>query len=243
MKYRVLLIDDDPIVLADQCEKWKDDHRVLVVGAFNSIHEARRFLRGRSKVDIILCDIEMPDMSGLEGVELLQNKCNLLVFVTGYPDYAFEAYRKNVDMYVMKPLTTKDVFRIVSKLENRLGYSSLASGFTESFLIRTPKGSLVNVSIYDITKLCTNGHYVDVYATDLVGIAAVSLTEAMEFLEPTDLFVRVGQSTVVSLNFIARYSEGYLYVKDGNKFLLGRTYGPAVRDFLDRHQLKRRVHV
>jgi len=236
----MLLIDDDPVVLADQAKKWAADHRVAVVGKFTSIADAMRFLGKRKKVDMIMCDIDMPGMSGIEGADLLRNKCNLLVFLTGYADYALVAYEKLVDMYVLKPLTLRNTLEIVAKLENRMGYSPLENPFAESFLVMGHgTEQLINVAINEITKICTNGHYVDVYAPDRVGMAHMNMAEVNAFLEPADLFTQVNQSTVISLNFMDKYEKSYLYTKDGEKYRLGDVYGPAARNFLKRHRLKK----
>lgn len=240
MKYKVLFIDDDPVILADQAEKWAGEHRVTVVGQLTSIAEAIRFLGKRKKVDIIICDIDMPNINGIEGADLLRSKCNLLVFLTGYAEYALEAYNKLVDMYVLKPLTERNVLEIVAKLENRLGYSSLADGFAESFIV-TGFGTerLICVEVKNTTKICSNGHYVDVYAPDRVGMAHMNMEQVNTFLEPTDLFTRVNQSTIISLNFMAEYDKSYLYTKDGMRYRLGDVYGPGARKFMKRHRLKR----
>ena len=240
MKYKVLLIDDDAVVLADQAEKWAKEHRVLVVGQFTGIADAMRFLGKRKKVDIIVCDIDMPGIDGIEGADLLQPKCNFMVFLTGYTDYALPAYKKHVDMYFMKPLTDRNVLDVLTKFENRMGYSALADGFSESFMV-SGLGSeqLINVDVAKITKICTNGHYVNVYAPDLVGVAHMSMKQVVTFLAPTDLFTRVNQSTVVSFHFMDRYEKGYLYMKDKEtRYRLGDVYGPAARQFIKRHKLK-----
>lgn len=240
MKYKVVLIDDDPVVLADQAQKWSEEDRVAVIGQFTGIAEAERFFRNRGMVDIIACDIDMPGVNGLEGADLLRRRCRLLVFLTGYAQYTLEAFEKRIDMYVMKPLTGRNILEILAKLENRHGYSTLADGFAEALLV-TGFGTeeLVQVEIRDITKIGTNGHYVDVYAPERVGTAHMSMAQVNTFLEPTDLFIRATRSLIVSLSFIKKYEKGYLYTTDGMKHRVGDVYGPGVRAFLKRHKLGR----
>lgn len=240
MIYKILLIDDDPAALAYQAEKWASDHRVMVVGQFTSVADAVRFLGKRKKVHIITCDIDMPGINGIEGADLLKGKSNLLVYLTGYTHYALEAYGKRADRYLIKPLTERNLLEIVAELEDRLGYSSLADGFAESFLVvGLGTEQLINVAIKEIAKLCANGHYVDVYAPERVGIAHMSMEQLEAFLASTDLFTRVNQSTMVSLNFMDRYEKGYLYMKDEvTKYRLGDVYGPNARRFLKRHKLR-----
>ncbi len=241
MKYTIVLIDDDPVVLAQQGAKFAKFPWAIVIGSFTSIAEAYQFLsKRRGKVDIICCDIDMPGINGIDGVAIVMNRTRLFVFLTGYPEFALPAYDKRADMYLLKPLTEIMVLEILGKLEGRHGYNGLPEAPTGSFLVtglRTEQ--LVNVEVRDITKISANDHFVEVYAPHLIGIAHMGMDEITAYFAPTDWFIRLNRSTVVALSFIASAEKGYLYTKDGEKYPIGDVYGPQVREFLKRNQLRK----
>ncbi|HMQ00564.1 MAG TPA: response regulator transcription factor, partial [Cyclobacteriaceae bacterium] len=104
-KRRILIIDDDPD-LRKSFELIINGHeRFCVVGAFESFEDALKSL-GRLDPEIVLMDIELPGMSGIEGVRMLREKYPDVqtVMVTVYEDdeMVFEALKAGAIGYITK---------------------------------------------------------------------------------------------------------------------------------------------
>lgn len=109
----VLLVDDDRYIVCDIEEMldWKSLGIKNVYKAYG-MKQAQNILQ-LEKIDIIICDIEMPHGSGLELVEWMKNKnieCEVM-FLTGHAkfDYARQAINYNVREYFLKPVKKEEL--------------------------------------------------------------------------------------------------------------------------------------
>ncbi|NHN31863.1 response regulator transcription factor [Paenibacillus agricola] len=114
-KYRCLIVDDEDLIIRS-LEQFFESHtgRYELVGKAYSGQEAAS-LAMKLKPDIILTDIVMPGMNGIDMIELLKDQLPRTVFIilTAYSDfeYAKRAIRMNVKDYILKvPLSEADIF-------------------------------------------------------------------------------------------------------------------------------------
>ena len=115
-KYNCLVVDDEPIarrIIINYIEKMP----LLQLGAesINALN-AIDYIKSHSKVDIIFLDINMPHLSGLQLLKILQPK-QPVIFTTAYAEYAVESYEVDAVDYLLKPFSferfTKAVYRAV----------------------------------------------------------------------------------------------------------------------------------
>lgn len=123
MKYKahILVVDDE--------EDARSAARVMLekqgYSAFSAAGggEALEYLK-LNKVDIIICDIEMPDMTGFEVLEEVKKQYPDIIFavMTGYRDAhsVGQALLKGADEYIGKPFTARELALIVERLCWRL---------------------------------------------------------------------------------------------------------------------------
>ena len=90
---------------------------VEVVGKFQFSTEALTAIPKISP-DVVFLDIQMPEMNGLQLAEkLIEQEENLMiVFVTGYNQYALEAFQVNALNYLLKPVTHENIRKCISRL-------------------------------------------------------------------------------------------------------------------------------
>lgn len=113
---RVIIVDDESYC-ADYHEKLCEDIRGLsVVGKFGNALEAKEFL-ARNPADLVFLDIEMPGLNGIDAVkELREIRPELaVVFITGYEQYAMEAFRADAVSYLLKPCDAHEMAHAVEK--------------------------------------------------------------------------------------------------------------------------------
>mgnify|MGYP002536822243 FL=1 len=113
MGLTILLVDDDQILIekAKNSLNW-DNLGIGMVFTANNIHEAKGILKVY-KVDILLCDVDMPMGSGLELVEWIreEGKDMKCIFLSSYANftYAQKALRLGSVNYLLKPISNKDL--------------------------------------------------------------------------------------------------------------------------------------
>lgn len=112
----IICVDDEKLVLEDLQDTLTEIPQIKNINTFQNPTLALSFAESNS-VDIAFLDIEMPVMSGLELAEKL-NKINpdiKLVFVTGFKEYAYEAFGVNAVSYLLKPFTDEMVKNAIER--------------------------------------------------------------------------------------------------------------------------------
>lgn len=122
--YRVLLVDDEDLDLEGLTRfiPW-ESLQMEVVASVNNAISAWDLIQ-RVELDILITDIRMPKMSGLELARMAQEKHKdiRVVFVSGYEDfqYAKEALQLNASCYLLKPVDDDEMTRELRKLKSQL---------------------------------------------------------------------------------------------------------------------------
>src|SRR5690606_14808348 len=118
---QLLLVDDEPYVVEDlfvtiPWESLNIEHVHLAYSAMEALDILKQH-----PIDIVVTDINMPEISGLELIQTIRKdwshiKCVLL---TGYAefDYAKQAISQNVSDYLLKPITDEDFIFTLQKIK------------------------------------------------------------------------------------------------------------------------------
>ncbi len=126
--YKLLLVDDEKEMLESFYElvDWKEYGFEVVAKRYNGL-EALEYIEN-NPVDVVITDIRMPKMDGIElAGKLHESQRDIeIVFVSAFCDfhYARQAIKYGVVDYISKPIMRKDVIEILEKLSQNLGYSS-----------------------------------------------------------------------------------------------------------------------
>mgnify|MGYP000133233760 CR=1 FL=1 len=121
--FQVLLVDDEKIVLNTMKEivPWETYHSQLC-GVCSSAMEALEIIR-RERPDIVVTDVKMPRMDGVEMIaKLRENGCQAkFIILTAYSDfkYAQSALRLGVSDYLLKPLKDGELELVVRRIQGQ----------------------------------------------------------------------------------------------------------------------------
>ena len=122
--YNVLLVDDEDLDLEAlrRFIPW-EQLNMQVVSARNSAISAAKYI-DQAELDVLVTDIRMPQMSGLELAKLAQerNKSIRIVFISGYEDFAYakQALSLNACSYILKPVNDNEVYEALTKVKEML---------------------------------------------------------------------------------------------------------------------------
>ena len=121
--YNVLIVDDEFLarkLLQGYVEKIPDLH---LVGTAQNAAEAFALVKNQ-QVDILLLDIHMPDLNGIELARTLPN-VPAFIFTTAYSEYALESYEVSAVDYLLKPIAfprfEAAIEKAISKLKSLAG--------------------------------------------------------------------------------------------------------------------------
>ena len=115
---KVLAIDDEPLALQQLASYIQKVPFLQLVGQCQSALEAKDILN-REPVDAVFCDINMPDLNGMDFVKSLAAP-PLIVCTTAYSEYAVEGFKVNAVDYLLKPFGLDDFRRAANRLKERL---------------------------------------------------------------------------------------------------------------------------
>ena len=126
---KVMIVDDEPYILQGLqiLVDWEKEGYEIVAALHNG-SEALSFLKN-NKVDLIISDIQMPIMNGLELLETIRNdkiSDARFVILTGYDDFSYmqKAIRNNCMDYILKPVGKEDLLAILRNVSNLAKESS-----------------------------------------------------------------------------------------------------------------------
>ncbi|MCR5233721.1 MAG: response regulator [Lachnospiraceae bacterium] len=121
--YRVMLVDDEPLILRGMSVviDWEKKGFEIVKSAANGV-EAYEYLKN-NKVDLIIADIKMPEMNGLELIRRIREEGlsdAFYVILSGYNDfeYARQALRYSCMDYLLKPIDSERLAEILDKVSD-----------------------------------------------------------------------------------------------------------------------------
>lgn len=206
-----LIIDDNNIArttLKQLASKIKD---LVIVAQCADALEAYNLLQTKP-VDLLLLDIEMPGMTGLELTKNLGNKRPVIIFITSKKDYAIEAFELNVADYILKPVNVSRFIQAIDKAREVLDSSKEEMTLQDDEFIFIRDSNVVRrLKLDNILFAEAMGDYVKLYTPEKFYAVHTTL-KAVEERLPAAKFVRVHRSYIVALSRIDTIQDGALVI-------------------------------
>lgn len=113
---RVMIVDDEKLALRQFEIETEDLPGVEIAAACSDPAEALKYLR-ENPVEAAFLDIEMPGMNGLVLAEKMREirPDLVIIFITGYEQYAYDALKVKADYYMTKPYDRKDIEEVLER--------------------------------------------------------------------------------------------------------------------------------
>ena len=238
---RCIAIDDEPLALQQLAAYIKKTPFLELVAQCQSAIEARQFLE-QDTVDAIFCDINMPDLNGMDFVKSLQVP-PLIVFTTAYSEYAVEGFKVNAVDYLLKPFGMQDFQRAANRLKERAqevsGFRFQVSGSriqgteNDDIIFLKTDYKVVKVSISDIRYIEGMSEYLKIFIEgEPKPIVTLLSMKKMEEKLPEN-FMRIHRSYIVNLTKIQEINKNRI-IMDAETFLpIGDMYKEAFQKYID----------
>ena len=231
---RCLAIDDEPLAL-EQITAYINKVPFLELAAkCQSALEARTYLESDT-VDAIFCDINMPDLNGMDFVKSLAVP-PLIVFTTAYSEYAVEGFKVNAVDYLLKPFGLQDLQRAANRIKDRLTESVAAAkpatDSDDALFLKTDY-RIVKVSIPNIRYVEAMSEYLKVWIEgESKPIITLLSMKKMEEHLPSN-FMRIHRSYIINLNKIQEVNKNRV-IMDADTYLpIGDMYKETFQTYLD----------
>ena len=228
-----MAIDDEPLALQQIAAYISKVPYLELAAQCQSAVEARQFLE-RDSVDAIFCDINMPDLNGMDFVKSLVAP-PLIVFTTAYAEYAIEGFKVAAVDYLLKPFGMQDFLRAANRIRERL--SPNLEGLDSSTIFLKTDYRVVKVNMADIRYVEAMSEYLKVYVEDDAKpiITLLSMKKMEERLP--DNFMRIHRSYIINLDKIQEVNKNRV-IMDSDAYLpIGDLYKETFQQYIDTHFL------
>lgn len=219
-----LVIDDEPLAIRLLSDYVNKTDGLTLAGSFTSAIQALQFVE-QSSVDLILLDVQMPDLTGLQFSKIINGKIPIIL-TTAYEQYALEGYELNVIDYLLKPISLERFLVAIHKARQRIQPAPLPTNISESrgsspahpgyiFVKTSYKTQKVNLD--DILYFEGLGDYVRIHTTS-ERIMTLENMKHFAVTLPADRFIRVHRSFLIALDKIEFIER--------NRIIIQETYLP-----------------
>lgn len=206
---KCIIIDDDEITCRVIEDYVKRTSFLGFMSSFNNAVEAINYINEGNSVDLIFLDIEMPEMTGIEFLETITQKPQIII-VSSREKYALEAFEHSVTDYLLKPVPYARFFKAANKaLEN---FDQNQQIYTDDEIFIKKGTSLVRIKFSDILWVEALENYVVI--NTLNDKFTIHFTmKAIENQLPVSVFKRVHRSFIVNVKSIFSIEDNSVVVK------------------------------
>jgi len=228
----IIVEDEMPAqrILASYISRIPDLH---LLGTFSNALDAMQFLHG-NQADLLLLDINMPEMSGLEFLETLEPKPAVII-TTAYSEYALEGFEQGVTDYLLKPYSFQRFCKAVNRCTFNLGkipgklHDEMPNSFSgDDFITVKVDSGEQNIPVCDIHFIESCGNYLKINCIDHRYVVRETLAGFIQKL-PAEQFLRVHRSFVVAISKVGKVTGNSLTIGD-QVIPVGNLYKSALRD-------------
>jgi two-component system LytT family response regulator len=182
-------------------------------------------------VDVVLLDIRMPRLGGLEAAAALDDNGTAFVLVTAHPDHAVEAFELGAADYLVKPVEAERLAKALARVRERLGATSERASLPR-LAIPTRQG-FVLLDPDRVSHAVLDGDLVTIVSEDGAYLSDASLGDLQERL-PRGAFERVHRRAILNLEHVARLepldSGGFLaHTRSGHSVEVSRQAARQLR--------------
>lgn len=181
------------------------------------------------KPDLVFLDIQMPRVTGIEMVEVMTEKPEI-IFITAYDQYAIKAFELNAVDYLMKPFQKRRFLEAVKKAVEKIRSEDEADRKPASSLLEKKpepaaplnrvvvrKGNAISlIPIEDVKYIEAQDDYVMIHHANGKALKQQTMKFYEDNLPPSD-FIRIHRSCIVNVKEIKRIEP---YGKDNHVAIL-----------------------
>ena len=228
---RVIAIDDEPLALQQLVTYISKVPFLELAGQCQSAVEAIRLLNSET-VDAVFCDINMPDLNGMDFVKSLAAP-PLIVFTTAYSEYAVEGFKVNAVDYLLKPFGLQDFIRAANRLKDRFSPQIGNVEGEESDIFVKTDYRMVKISIQDIRYVEGMSEYLKLHLDSqpkpIITLLAMKALE--EKLPPN--FMRIHRSYIVNLDKIQEVNKNRVIMDSDTSLPIGDSYREQFNHYIE----------
>ena len=244
-----IIVDDEPNSVELVSNFLKEFcPSIEIVGVGNNAKTGLEEIK-QKKPDLLILDVEMPDMDGFQMLKCLPEIQFDIIFISAHDHYAVRAFKVCAVDYLLKPINLEELIQAVNKVqEKRKSNISTNNAYKRLFetidkqlpqkIVIPTKEKNYFIKIIEIVHAEAQGNYTCIY---LIGnkkmLISKSIKEFEEYLN-SHLFFRIHKSHLVNLEYVKNFSYldgGTVEMENGKNLPISRRKKEAFQDRMDQY--------
>lgn len=224
-----IVVDDEPLAVRLMESYVAKTPFLSLKGSFTSGTAAYSFLQD-NPVDLLFCDIQMPNLSGMDLSRMLPERTRL-IFTTAFSEYAVEGFKVRALDYLLKPISYEDFLSATVKAKEYFEVTEPAEVTGQrkikSIFVKT-EYRLQQIDLDKITYIEGLKDYVKIHLNDgSTPVLSLMRLKNLEDTLPNEDFVRVHKSFIVRLTAIEAIERSHILIGQ-DRIPIGDSYKPRL---------------
>lgn len=220
-KINCIILDDEPLAVELLKKHASENENLNVLFATTEVFEAIDFLK-KEKVDLIFTDIQMPELTGIQFMKIL-NDSHKFIVTTAYSDYALESFNFRVIDYILKPITKKRFDLAVKKYTDLFDSQTINQS---TYIFVKANGRQVKINFSDLLYIEGLKDYIRIH-TKTEKIMVLETMKSFEAKLPKN-FKRIHRSFIINLDYLTSIDGNSVYL-DQKMLPIGETYRKEIK--------------
>lgn len=239
-KYKCIVIDDESYAIEGLTNYIRSIPNLVLIKSYTNPLEALMEITTANPVDLILLDIDMPQITGIELSKEIRQKTSKLVFTTAFKQYGYDAFEVNADAYLLKPYTFLKFAATVTKLFPKDPEPKFNVTDDNFFFAKNKEDHLkmVKIRVDDVVAVESKQNYVMIHTLSKKVLTYMSLTEISKVLNQFQNFVQFQRSFILGKNHIDSINGNTIKMVNGMQITVGEYYRKDFTAFLTKKLIK-----
>ncbi|TPD71236.1 LytR/AlgR family response regulator transcription factor [Flavobacterium microcysteis] len=233
---RCAILDDEPMAVALLSKYVEKISNFELVKATTNPFEILELI-AKTNIDVLFIDIQMPELTGIQMMEMLGNKTKFVI-TSAYSEYALKGYEHNVVDYLLKPISFDRFYKCIQKIESlsqekptpTVEVAPKTEEKPDEFLFIKTDGKLVKINLNDLLLVEGLKDYLYLHLKNEKLIVLDTLKE-FEAKLPVSDFMRVHKSYIIRLDQIETIERNRVFIQK-NIVPIGETYKTKFQDWV-----------
>lgn len=241
-KISCIIIDDEPHAIEGLKRYIASIPAIEVVNVYTDPVQAMMEITSREGVDLVLLDVDMPGITGIELGESLRSKAEKLVFTTAHSKYAYEAFQIDADDFLLKPYSLAKFLKTIHKLFPQKQELSEGIDSADYMFVKSKEDNLrlIKIKYKDIVAIESRLNYVQIHTLDKSVTTYMSLSEMAKKLSQFEWFMQFQRSFIIAPDYIEYIEGNAIKMQNGTRITVGDYYKKFFNDFVDSKLIKAR---
>lgn len=242
--YKCVIIDSDPDTIERLTNYIEKTPNLKLWATYTDPVQAMKELISGDKVDLIILDADMPDISGIELARAVRLKTDKLILATAHTKYAYQAFEIEAQGYLLKPFTLLKFIRTIQKTfpdhlqQNRV--VRVCDPDEDFFFVKSKDDNLkiIKVRYDEVVAAESKLNYVQLHTTKKSILTYMSLADIANWFSVERGFIQFQRSFIISKNKIDSIDGNTVTMYGGQKVTVGDYYKKDFNAFVKKYLMR-----